>query len=203
MTSDSINVQLPDGSQRTYPLGTTALDVARSLSEGLARQVLAAEVNGEVWDLQRSLPETARLRLLKWDEPGARSTFWHSSAHLLAEALEALYPGIRLGIGPAIEQGFYYDIDFGDHAFSSDDFPKVEKKMLELASQSSAFQRREVSKSEAVAYFEEKGDPYKLELLEGLEDGRITFYTQGAFTDLCRGPHLRDTSAIKAVKLLN
>lgn len=203
MTSDSINVQLPDGSQRTYPLGTTALDVARSLSEGLARQVLAAEVNGEVWDLQRSLPETARLRLLKWDEPGARSTFWHSSAHLLAEALESLYPGIRLGIGPAIEQGFYYDIDFGDHAFSSDDFPKVEKKMLELASQSSAFQRREVSKSEAVAYFEEKGDPYKLELLEGLEDGRITFYTQGAFTDLCRGPHLRDTSAIKAVKLLN
>ena len=203
MTSDSINIQLPDGSQRTYPLGTTALDVARSLSEGLARQVLAAEVNGEVWDLQRSLPETARLRLLKWDEPGARSTFWHSSAHLLAEALEALYPGIRLGIGPAIEQGFYYDIDFGDHAFSSDDFPKVEKKMLELASQSSAFQRREVSKSEAVAYFEEKGDPYKLELLEGLEDGRITFYTQGAFTDLCRGPHLRDTSAIKAVKLLN
>ena len=203
MTSDSINIQLPDGSQRTYPLGTTALDVARSLSEGLARQVLAAEVNGEVWDLERSLPETARLRLLKWDEPGARSTFWHSSAHLLAEALEALYPGIRLGIGPAIEQGFYYDIDFGDHAFSSDDFPKVEKKMLELASQSSTFQRREVSKSEAVAYFEGKGDPYKLELLEGLEDGRITFYTQGAFTDLCRGPHLRDTSAIKAVKLLN
>ena len=203
MTSDSINVQLPDGSQRTYPLGTTALDVARSLSEGLARQVLAAEVNGEVWDLERSLPETARLRLLKWDEPGARSTFWHSSAHLLAEALEALYPGIRLGIGPAIEQGFYYDIDFGDHAFSSDDFPKVEKKMLELASQSSAFQRREVPKAEAVAYFEGKGDPYKLELLEGLEDGRITFYTQGAFTDLCRGPHLRDTSAIKAVKLLN
>ena len=203
MTSDSINIQLPDGSQRTYPLGTTALDVARSLSEGLARQVLAAEVNGEVWDLQRSLPETARLRLLKWDEPGARSTFWHSSAHLLAEALEALYPGIRLGIGPAIEQGFYYDIDFGDHAFSSDDFPKVEKKMLELASQSSAFQRREVPKAEAVAYFEGKGDPYKLELIEGLEDGRITFYTQGAFTDLCRGPHLRDTSAIKAVKLLN
>ena len=203
MTSDSINVQLPDGSQRTYPLGTTALDVARSLSEGLARQVLAAEVNGEVWDLERSLPETARLRLLKWDEPGARSTFWHSSAHLLAEALEALYPGIRLGIGPAIEQGFYYDIDFGDHAFSSDDFSKVEKKMLELASRSSAFQRREVPKAEAVAYFEGKGDPYKLELLEGLEDGSITFYTQGAFTDLCRGPHLRDTSAIKAVKLLN
>jgi len=203
MTSDSINVQLPDGSQRTYPLGTTALDVARSLSEGLARQVLAAEVNGEVWDLERSLPETARLRLLKWDEPGARSTFWHSSAHLLAEALEALYPGIRLGIGPAIEQGFYYDIDFGDHAFSSDDFSKAEKKMLELASRSSAFQRREVPKAEAVAYFEGKGDPYKLELLEGLEDGSITFYTQGAFTDLCRGPHLRDTSAIKAVKLLN
>ncbi|NBW32720.1 MAG: threonine--tRNA ligase [Cytophagia bacterium] len=203
MNSDSINVQLPDGSQRTYPPGSTALDVARSLSEGLARQVLAAEVNGEIWDLERRLPATARLRLLKWDDAGARSTFWHSSAHLLAEALEALYPGIRLGIGPAIEQGFYYDIDFGDHVFSSDDFPKVEKKMVELAGQSSAFQRREVPKAEAVAYFEAKGDPYKLELLEGLEDGNITFYTQGGFTDLCRGPHLRDTSAIKAVKLLN
>jgi len=203
MNSDSINVQLPDGSQRTYPPGSTALDVARSLSEGLARQVLAAEVNGEIWDLERRLPATARLRLLKWDDAGARSTFWHSSAHLLAEALEALYPGIRLGIGPAIEQGFYYDIDFGDHVFSSDDFPKVEKKMVELAGQSSAFQRREVPKAEAVAYFAAKGDPYKLELLEGLEDGNITFYTQGGFTDLCRGPHLRDTSAIKAVKLLN
>jgi threonyl-tRNA synthetase len=203
MTPDSIHVQLPDGSGRSFPQGSSALDVARSISEGLAKQVFAAEVNGEVWDLTRQLPESSNLRLLKWDEPGARSTFWHSSAHLLAEALEALYPGIRLGIGPAIDQGFYYDIDFGDHAFSSDDFEKVEKKMLELAAKGSAFERKEISKTEAVAYFEAKGDPYKLELLEGLEDGRITFYTQGGFTDLCRGPHLRDTSTIKAVKLLN
>jgi threonyl-tRNA synthetase len=203
MTSNSIHVQLPDGSGRSFPQGSSALDVARSISEGLAKQVFAAEVNGEVWDLTRQLPESSNLRLLKWDEPGARSTFWHSSAHLLAEALEALYPGIRLGIGPAIDQGFYYDIDFGDHAFSSDDFEKVEKKMLELAAKGSAFERKEISKTEAVAYFEAKGDPYKLELLEGLEDGRITFYTQGGFTDLCRGPHLRDTSTIKAVKLLN
>lgn len=203
MTSNSIHVQLPDGSGRSFPQGSSALDVARSISEGLAKQVFAAEVNGEVWDLTRQLPESSNLRLLKWDEPGARSTFWHSSAHLLAEALEALYPGIRLGIGPAIDQGFYYDIDFGDHTFSSDDFEKVEKKMLELAAKGSAFERKEISKTEAVAYFEAKGDPYKLELLEGLEDGSITFYTQGGFTDLCRGPHLRDTSTIKAVKLLN
>ena len=203
MTSNSIHVQLPDGSGRSFPQGSSALDVARSISEGLAKQVFAAEVNGEVWDLTRQLPESSNLRLLKWDEPGARSTFWHSSAHLLAEALEALYPGIRLGIGPSIDQGFYYDIDFGDHAFSSDDFEKVEKKMLELAAKGSAFERKEISKTEAVAYFEAKGDPYKLELLEGLEDGSITFYTQGGFTDLCRGPHLRDTSTIKAVKLLN
>ncbi|MFZ9968235.1 MAG: threonine--tRNA ligase [Bacteroidia bacterium] len=203
MTSNSIHVQLPDGSGRSFPQGSSALDVARSISEGLAKQVFAAEVNGEVWDLTRQLPESSNLRLLKWDEPGARSTFWHSSAHLLAEALEALYPGIRLGIGPSIDQGFYYDIDFGDHAFSSDDFEKVEKKMLELAAKGSVFERKEISKTEAVAYFESKGDPYKLELLEGLEDGSITFYTQGGFTDLCRGPHLRDTSTIKAVKLLN
>ncbi|MGA1330531.1 MAG: threonine--tRNA ligase, partial [Bacteroidia bacterium] len=161
------------------------------------------EVNGEVRDLTSQLPESSNEPILKCEEPGARSTIWHSSAHLLAEALEALYPGIRLGIGPSIDQGFYYDIDFGDHAFSSDDFEKVEKKMLELAAKGSVFERKEISKTEAVAYFEAKGDPYKLELLEGLEDGSITFYTQGGFTDLCRGPHLRDTSTIKAVKLLN
>jgi threonyl-tRNA synthetase len=179
------------------------MDVAKSISEGLARHVLACEVNGEVWDLNRVLPAESSLRLLKWEDQGGRSTFWHSSAHLLAEALESLYPGIHLGIGPAIDQGFYYDIDFGDHAFSSDDFEWVEKKMQALASAGSPYERKEISKAQAIDYFAHKGDPYKLELLEGLEDGQITFYSQGQFTDLCRGPHLPDTSQIKAVKLLN
>ncbi|MFN3529610.1 MAG: threonine--tRNA ligase [Bacteroidia bacterium] len=198
-----IEVQLPDGSIRHYGVGATAADVARSISEGLARVVLAAEVNGEVWDLSRPLPEKCRLSLLKWDSDGGKYAFWHSSAHLLAEALEALYPGIKLGIGPPVENGFYYDIDFGDHVFSSNDFEKVEAKMLELAKQENAYVRSEVSKAEAIAYFTEKGDEYKLELIDGLEDGTITFYKQGNFTDLCRGPHLPDTSKIKAVKLLN
>jgi threonyl-tRNA synthetase len=203
MSESTVHIHLPDGSVRTFPSGVTALEVAKSISEGLARQVLAAEVNGEVWDLVRALPDQASLKLLKWEDQGGRSTFWHSSAHLLAEALESLYPGIQLGIGPAIEQGFYYDIDFKGQAFSSDDFEAVESKMLSLAAKGSAFTRRDISKDEALDYFRRKGDPYKLELLEGLEDGRITFYTQGEFTDLCRGPHLTDTSKIKAVKLLN
>lgn len=199
----NIRIQLPDGSVREMPEGSSALDVAKSISEGLARVVLAAEVDGELRDLTRPLHDGAKLKLLKWEDEGAKYTFWHSSAHLLAEALEALYPGIRLGIGPPIENGFYYDIDFGDHAFSSLDFEKVEQKMLELAQQTNVYQRRSVSKAEAIAYFEKKGDPYKLELLRDLEDGQITFYEQGNFTDLCRGPHLPDTGPIKAVKLLN
>ncbi|MBA4303947.1 MAG: threonine--tRNA ligase [Sphingobacteriaceae bacterium] len=199
----NIEVILPDGSQRHYPAGTTALDVAKSISEGLARVVLAAEVNGQIWDLHRSLPEKCSLSLLKWDSDGGKYAFWHSSAHLLAEALEALYPGIKLGIGPPVENGFYYDIDFGDYAFSSNDFEQVEAKMLELAKQENRFERSEVSKAEAIRFFTEKGDPYKLELIDGLEDGSITFYKQGNFTDLCRGPHLPDTGKIKAVKLLN
>lgn len=198
-----IAVKLPDGSVRNYPQGSSALDVAKSISEGLARVVLAAEVNGEVWDLTRPLPTTADLKLLKWEDEGGKYAFWHSSAHLLAEALEALYPGIKLGIGPPIENGFYYDIDFGDTSFSSLDFEKVEAKMAELVAQEHPFLRKEVSKAEAVAYFESKGDPYKLELLEGLEDGQITFYSQGGFTDLCRGPHIPDTGKIKAIKILN
>lgn len=199
----NIEVILPDGSQRQYPLGSSALDVAKSISEGLARVVLAAEVNGQVWDLHRPLPEKCHLSLLKWENDGGKYAFWHSSAHLLAEALEALYPGIQLGIGPPIENGFYYDIDFGDYSFSSNDFEQVENKMLELAKQENRFERVEVSKAEAIRFFTEKGDPYKLELIEGLEDGSITFYKQGNFTDLCRGPHLPDTGKIKAVKLLN
>ena len=179
------------------------MDVALSISAGLARVVLSAEVNGEVWDLNRPIEEDSSLSLLKWDDEGGKYAFWHSSAHLLAEALEALYPGIKLGIGPPIENGFYYDIDFGDHHFSSDEFSKVEQKMNELAKQANTYVREEISKDQAVAYFKDKNDPYKLELLEDLEDGTITFYHQGNFTDLCRGPHIPDTSKIKAVKLLN
>jgi len=198
-----ISVKLPDGSIRQFAEGTSAMDVAQSISEGLARVVLAAEVNGEIWDLTRPLPADTHLKLLKWDDEGGKYAFWHSSAHLLAEALEALYPGIKLGIGPPIENGFYYDIDFGEFSFSSLDFDLVEAKMLELAKEELTFTRREVSKAEALAYFTEKGDPYKLELIDGLADGSITFYTQGNFTDLCRGPHIPHTGKIKAIKLLS
>jgi threonyl-tRNA synthetase len=179
------------------------MDVALSISEGLARNVLAAKVNGEVVDSNRSLPENATLQLLTWNDEEGKSTMWHSSAHLLAEALEVHFPGIKLAIGPPVKNGFYYDVDFMDHAFSEKDLEKVEQTMKELAKLKSPFVRKEVSKAEAIAYFTEKQDPYKLELINELEDGTITFYTQGNFTDLCRGPHLPDTGAIKAIKLLS
>lgn len=198
-----IKITLPDGSVRTYPSGTTGLDVAKSISEGLARNVLAMKIDGQVQDATRTITQDTPLQLLTWNDEGGKMAFWHSSAHLMAEALEALYPGIKLAIGPPIENGFYYDIDFGQHQFSSDDLPKVEAKMKELAKQKNEYIRQEIPKAEAIAYFEEKGDPYKLELLEDLEDGSITFYTQGNFTDLCRGPHIPNTGFIKAVKLLN
>jgi threonyl-tRNA synthetase len=198
-----IHVTLPDGSVREYLDGSTAADVAKSISEGLARKVIAAEVDGEVWDTARPINKDVSLRLLTWDDPGAKSTFWHSSAHLMAEALEALYPGVKLGIGPAIENGFYYDIDLGDRTISEEDLAKIEAKMKELAKNNSVYVRKDVPKNDAIAYFTEKGDQYKLELLEGLEDGCITFYTQGNFTDLCRGPHIPSTGIIKAVKLTN
>ena len=199
-----INITLPDGSVRAVEAGTTGLDIATSISEGLARNALAVRVNGEVRDLLRPLDADARLEILTWNDEDGKNTFWHSSAHLMAEALEALYPGVKLGIGPALENGFYYDVDLGEgRAISSDDFPAIEKKMLELAKTRSRYVRRAVPKAEAVAYFTEKADPYKLDLLERLEDGTITFYTQGNFTDLCRGPHLPDTGFIKAAKLMN
>ena len=198
-----INITLPDGSVREYPDGTSAADVAKSISEGLARKVLAAEVNGEVWDSSRPINNDATLRLLTWDDKNAKSTFWHSSAHLMAEALEALYPGVKLGIGPPIETGFYYDVDLGDRTISDEDLKKIEDKMKELAKNNSTYIRKDISKKDAVAYFTEKGDQYKLELLEGLDDGSITFYTQGNFTDLCRGPHIPATGTIKAIKLTN
>jgi threonyl-tRNA synthetase len=198
-----ITITLPDGSQRQVENGTTPMQVALSISEGLARNVLSAEVNGEVVDASRPLSQNSLLKLLTWNDENGKSTMWHSSAHLMAEALEANYPGIKLAIGPPIENGFYYDIDFGEYSFTQVDFPKIEKKMLELAREKNEFIRREVSKSDAVAYFTEKNDPYKLELIEGLPDGQITFYTQGNFTDLCRGPHIPNTGFIKAAKLLN
>ncbi|MES2778600.1 MAG: threonine--tRNA ligase [Bacteroidota bacterium] len=199
----NMNITLPDGSVRSYERGVTALDVAKSISEGLARNVLAAKVNGEVWDATRPINEDSTLTLLTWNDQEAKTTMWHSSAHLMAEALEALYPGTKFGIGPAIETGFYYDVDFGGKEFSSDDFKKIEDKMAELAKQANPYKRSEISKADAIAYFKEKGDEYKLDLLEGLEDGSITFYNQGNFTDLCRGPHIPNTGFIKAIKLMS
>lgn len=199
-----IHITLPDGAVREYQEGVSAMDVAKSISEGLARKVLAAEVNGEVWDASRPINNDASLKLLTWDNKEGKSTFWHSSAHLMAEALEALYPDVKLGIGPSIETGFYYDIDLGDNrVIKEEDLKKIEDKMKELAKNNSVYTRKDVSKGDAVAYFTEKQDPYKLELIEGLEDGQITFYTQGGFTDLCRGPHIPHTGFIKAIKLMN
>jgi threonyl-tRNA synthetase len=198
-----IHITLPDGAVREYQEGVSSMDVARSISEGLARKVLAAEVNGEVWDASRPISADAKLKLLLWDDKNGKSTFWHSSAHLMAEALEALFPGVKLGIGPPIENGFYYDVDLGDRTISEEDLKKLEDKMKELAKQNSVYQRREVPKAEAVQYFAEKDDPYKLELIRDLQDGQITFYTQGNFTDLCRGPHIPNTGFIKAIKLTN
>ena len=201
--SDQITITLPDGSKRAYNSGISALDVATSISEGLARNVLAAKVNGEVQDSNLSLTSDVHLQLLTWNDEEGRSTMWHSSAHLMAEALEALYPGVKLGIGPAIEGGFYYDVDFGDIDFDGDNLSTIEEKMLELAREKNAYIRKEISKKEAIAYFIEKDDEYKLELLDGLEDGTISFYTQGNFTDLCRGPHIPNTGFIKAAKILS
>lgn len=198
-----INVTLPDGSVRSYDQGATAMDVAKSISEGLARNVLSAKVNGEVRDANRPLPGDCTLALLTWNDTDGKATMWHSSAHVMAEAVEALYPGAKFGIGPAIENGFYYDIDFGDRSVGEGDFGAIEAKFKEIAAKKVVFNRREVSKADAVKYFTEKDDEYKLELIEGLKDGEITFYNQGNFTDLCRGPHIPDTSFIKAFKILN
>ena len=198
-----INITLPDGSQRSYDKGINAYQVALSISEGLARNVLAAEINGEVWDASRAIQTDVNLKLLTWNDDKGKATFWHSSAHIMAEALEALYPGTKFGIGPAIETGFYYDVDFGDREFSSDEFKKIEDKIMELAKTKSEFIRKEISKADAINYFQAKGDEYKLDLLESLTDGQITFYEQGNFTDLCRGPHIPNTGFVKAVKLMS
>ena len=196
-----IEITLPDGSIKSVEAGTTALDIATGISEGLARNVLAAEVAGEVVDPQRPINESSTLKLLTWNDEEGKSTMWHSSAHLMAEALESMFDGIKFWVGPPVEFGFYYDVDFGEHKFTDAHIPELEKKMLELAKQKNPYIRKEISKSEAVAYFTEKGDEYKLDLLERLEDGNISLYTQGDFTDLCRGPHIPHTGFVKAVKV--
>jgi threonyl-tRNA synthetase len=196
-----IKITFPDNSVREYPEGATGLDIAKSISNSLANDVIASTVNGDVWDATRPIKNDSSIKLHKWDDEEGKHAFWHSSAHLMAEALESLYPGIKFGIGPAIENGFYYDVDLGDITITEADLVKVEQKMLELARQKSVYKRREVSKKEASEFFTQKGDPYKIELINDLVDGTISFYTQGNFTDLCRGPHLPDTSYIKAVKL--
>jgi len=198
-----INITFPDGAVRQYEPGITALDIAKSISEGLARKVLSAKVNGQVIDATRPINTDATLQLLTWTDTDGKATMWHSSAHLMAEALEALYPGVKLGIGPAIENGFYYDIDLGGQAITDEDLKKIETKMAELAKQNNIYVRKDVSKPEALQYFTQKGDEYKLELINDLQDGTITFYTQGGFTDLCRGPHIPNTGFIKAIKLTN
>ena len=198
-----IKITLPDGSVKEYPEGTTALEVGKSISEGLARKVLAAEVNGQVWDATRPLPAAATLKLLTWNDTEGKSTFWHSSAHLMAEAVESLFPGVKFWVGPPLDNGFYYDMDLGDRKLNEEDLLKLEKKMNELAKQNNSYTRKEISKNDAVAYFTGKGDEYKLDLLGNLKDGEITFYSQGGFTDLCRGPHIPATGVIKAIKLTN
>ena len=198
-----INITFPDKSVRQYEAGVTPLEIAKSISEGLARNVLSAKVNGVMWDAMRPINEDAEIQLFTWNDPEGKATVWHSSAHLMAEAIEQLYTGVKFGIGPSIENGFYYDVDFGTNVITEEDLAKIEKRMMELASQKQAFERVDVSKAEAMKHFTDKGDEYKQELISELEDGTITYYKTGTFTDLCRGPHIPDTSCIKAIKLLS
>ena len=196
-----IQISFPDGAVREYQSGISAMDIAKSISEGLARKVLAAKVNGQVWDATRNITTDASLQLLTWDDADGKNTFWHSSAHLMAEAVESLFPGVKFWVGPALDRGFYYDMDLGDKQMTEEDLRQIEGKMNELVKQNNPYIRKGISKQEAIQYFSEKGDEYKLDLLQGLQDGEITLYTQGQFTDLCRGPHIPGTGAIKAIKL--
>ncbi len=196
-----INIKFPDGAVRQYEKGTNALAIAKSISEGLARKVIAADVNGQVWDATRPIDNDSSLKLYTWEDKEGKNTFWHSSAHLMAEAVESLFPGVKFWVGPPLENGFYYDMDLGDRKLTEEDLATLEKKMNELAKQANAYIRKEVPKAEAVKYFADKGDEYKLDLLQNLNDGEISFYSQGNFTDLCRGPHIPNTGFIKAIKL--
>ena len=200
-TMEMIKITFPDKSVKEFESGITPLAVAESISPRLAKDVLAASVNDQEWDLSRPITEDAEIKLFKWDDPEGKHAFWHSSAHLLAEALQDLYPGVKFGIGPAVENGFYYDIDPGENAITAADFPKIEKRMLELAQEKQEIKRADISKADALKLFGDRGETYKCELISELEDGHITTYTQGSFTDLCRGPHIPNTAPIKAVKI--
>ena len=203
MSDELISITLPDGSAREYKSGITGLEIAESISSGLARAALSITVNGEIWDLSRPITSDAGIAINTWDTDDGQYTFWHSSAHLLAEAVQELYPDAKFGIGPPIENGFYYDIDFGDQQITQADLEKIEKKFLEVARNKNSFERKEISKADALSFYKEKGNEYKVDLIEGLDDGDITFYTQGNFTDLCRGPHIPNTGVVKAIKLTN
>ncbi|MBU6205074.1 MAG: threonine--tRNA ligase [Bacteroidetes bacterium] len=196
-----IDITFPDGTVRQYENGTTPMAIAKSISEGLAKKILVCKVNDQIWDLQRSIYSSASLQLFSWEDKEGKATYWHSSAHLMAEALEAIYPGVKFGIGPSLDQGFYYDVDLRGNTLQNEDLVKLEKKMLELASRNNEYKRQEISKEDALQYFTEKGDEYKVELINELEDGTITLYSQGNFIDLCRGPHIPNTGYIKAIKL--
>lgn len=196
-----IDITFPDGTVRQYENGTTPMAIAKSISEGLAKKILVCKVNDQIWDLQRSIYSSASLQLFSWEDKEGKATYWHSSAHLMAEALEAIYPGVKFGIGPSLDQGFYYDVDLRGNTLQNEDLVKLEKKMLELASRNNEYKRQEISKEDALLYFTEKGDEYKVELINELEDGTITLYSQGNFIDLCRGPHIPNTGYIKAIKL--
>src|SRR5258708_3339862 len=198
-----IKLTYPDGSVKEFDAGITGNDVAKSISRGLHREALAIEVNGEVWDLSRSIPADARIKILKWQDAGGKYAYWHSSAHVMEQAIEVLFPGTKFGIGPPIYHGFYYPIDMGDHTLSQEDLLKIEERMVEFTKRDVPFTREEKSWDEAVAYFRKKNDPYKIELLEGLKGETITFYHQGNFTDLCYGPHIPSTGRIAAVQLLS
>ncbi|MCC5914359.1 MAG: TGS domain-containing protein, partial [Balneolaceae bacterium] len=201
MPEDFITLTLPDGTKKQFPKNTTGLEVAESISKGLARNALSVTVSGEIKDLDAPITSDGGITINTWDSEEGQFTFWHSSAHLLAEAVQELYPDAKFGIGPPIETGFYYDIDFGDDSIGQEDLPKIEKKMIELARNKNEFEREEISKEKALEFYKNKGNEYKVDLIEDLEDGTITFYKQGSFTDLCRGPHIPDTSLVKAVKL--
>jgi len=198
-----VNISFPDGAIRQYESGISALDIAKSISEGLARKILVASVNNKVVDVTRSITSDASIKFLTWDDSEAKNTFWHSTAHLMAEAIEAIFPGVKFWVGPALEKGFYYDMDLGDKKITEDDLLAIEKKMIELSKKNNSFLRIEKSKKDAIDYFTDKGDEYKLDLLTNLIDGEITLYSQGEFTDLCRGPHIPHTGFIKAIKLTN
>ena len=203
MSDAQITITLPDGSTREYSSGITGQEIAESISSGLARVALSITVNGDIWDLSRPINKDAKIAINTWDSEDGQYTFWHSSAHLLAEAVQELYPDATFGIGPPIESGFYYDIDFGDKQITQSDLDAIEKKFLDVARKKSTFDRQDISKADALKFYKERGNEYKVDLIEGLEDGNITFYTQGNFTDLCRGPHIPNSGVVKAIKLTN